>query len=207
MAAAIKGMKTKSPMRASKVSRKTKETDIQIELNLDGSGKSQISTSIAFLDHMLTLLSVHGLFDLRISARGDTEVDFHHTVEDIGICLGKAIREALGEKIALFRYGSAVIPMDESLAEVHVDLSGRPTLVYQVPFSRRKIGHFDTELIQEFLQALVNQGGMTLHARVLYGRNGHHMVEALFKALGWALRRAVGIDPRRPGVPSTKGKL
>ncbi len=207
MPAQSRRMKTKMPTRASKVLRKTKETDIRVELNLDGSGKSRIATGVPFMDHMLTLLAAHGLFDLQLQARGDTEVDFHHTVEDIGICLGRAIQEAAGEKRAIFRYGSAFVPMDESLAEVHVDLSGRPTLIYQLPFSRRKIGDFDTELIREFLQALVNHAGMTLHAKVVCGRNGHHMVEAIFKALGRALRQSLSLDPRRRGIPSTKGKL
>jgi len=207
MPAKFRETKKSTRIRAAKILRKTKETDIRVELCLDGTGKNRITTPVPFLDHMLTLMAAHGLLDLTIQARGDTEVDFHHTVEDIGICLGKAIQEAVGDKKALYRYGSAFTPMDESLAEVHVDLSGRPSLVYHLPFSRRKIGKFDTELIQEFFQALVNHGGMTLHARVAYGKNGHHMVEALFKALGRALRQAFTLDPRRRGIPSTKGKL
>ena len=194
-------------IRKAKISRTTKETDIRVDLTLDGSGSHRISTSIPFLDHMLSLLSAHGLFDLKIRAGGDTEVDNHHTVEDIGICLGSALKQALGKKEGIGRYGSAFVPMDESLASVHVDLSGRPCLVYHLPLRRRKIGDFDTELVREFLQALVNNAAMTLHARVPYGSNGHHMVESLFKALGRALRQAVSRDERVKGVPSTKGKL
>jgi len=193
--------------RRAKIFRKTKETEIQVDLNLDGSGKSQISTSIPFLDHMLTLLSAHGLLDLTVKARGDRTVDDHHTVEDLGICLGEALRKALGKKEGIRRYGSAFVPMDESLASVHLDLSGRPHLVYQLPLRRRKIGDFDTELVKEFFQALVNHAAMTLHAQVIYGSNGHHMVESLFKALGRALRQAVSRDEKVEGIPSTKGRL
>ena len=193
--------------RRARISRKTKETGIKVDLNLDGSGKHHISTSIPFLDHMLTLLAVHGLFDLTIQAKGDTAVDFHHTVEDVGICLGSALKQALGGKEGLRRYGSAFVPMDESLASVHVDLSGRPHLVYHVPLRKRKIGDFDTELVKEFFQALVNNAGITLHAQVAYGSNGHHMVESLFKACGRALRQAVSRDEKIRGVPSTKGRL
>ena len=189
------------------ISRKTQETEIKVDLNLDGLGKHRISTSIPFLDHMLSLLSAHGLFDLMIQARGDTAVDFHHTVEDIGICLGSALKQALGCKEGVRRYGSAFVPMDESLASVHVDLSGRPHLVYHVPLRKRKIGDFDTELVKEFFQALVNNGGITLHAQVAYGNNGHHIVESLFKACGRALRQAVAKDEKVRGVPSTKGRL
>jgi imidazoleglycerol-phosphate dehydratase len=193
--------------RKAKISRTTKETEIKVDLNLDGLGKHQISTSIPFLDHMLSLLAAHGLFDLRIQAKGDTAVDFHHTVEDIGICLGSALRQALGGKEGVRRYGSAFVPMDESLASVHVDLSGRPHLVYHVPLRKKKIGDFDTELVKEFFQALVNNAGITLHAQVAYGNNGHHMVESLFKACGRALRQAVAKDEKVRGVPSTKGRL
>ncbi|MDI6755000.1 MAG: imidazoleglycerol-phosphate dehydratase HisB [Thermodesulfobacteriota bacterium] len=193
--------------RKAKVSRETKETAIKIELNLDGTGKQRISTTIPFLDHMLSLLAAHGLFDLTVQAKGDTDIDFHHTVEDVGICLGKALKQAVGGKEGIRRYGSAFIPMDESLAFVHVDLSGRPYLVYDLPLRRRKIGDFDTELVKEFFQALANNAAITLHAKVAYGSNGHHMVEALFKAFGRALRQAVSQDERGRGVPSTKGKL
>lgn len=190
-----------------KISRTTKETGIKVDLNLDGLGQHKISTSIPFLDHMLSLLAAHGLFDLRIQARGDTAVDFHHTVEDIGLCLGSALKQALGGKEGVRRYGSAFVPMDESLASVHVDLSGRPHLVFHLPLRKRKIGDFDTELVKEFFQALVNNAGITLHAQVAYGKNGHHMVESLFKACGRALRQAVSKDEKVRGVPSTKGRL
>jgi imidazoleglycerol-phosphate dehydratase len=190
-----------------KISRTTKETGIKVDLNLDGLGQYKISTSIPFLDHMLSLLAAHGLFDLRIQARGDTAVDFHHTVEDIGLCLGSALKQALGGKEGVRRYGSAFVPMDESLASVHVDLSGRPHLVFHLPLRKRKIGDFDTDLVKEFFQALVNNAGITLHAQVAYGNNGHHMVESLFKACGRALRQAVSKDEKVRGVPSTKGRL
>ena len=193
--------------RKAKIDRKTKETDILLELSLDGSGKHLIKTSIPFLDHMLSLFSAHGLFDLKIKARGDREIDDHHTAEDLGICLGTALKQALAGKEGITRYGSAIIPMDESLASVHVDLSGRPCLVFHLPFRRRKIGDFDTELVREFFQALVNNGSLTIHAQVVYGSNGHHMVESLFKALGRALRQAVSRDEKIRGIPSTKGKL
>ena len=193
--------------RKAKIERKTKETEVWLELNLDGSGKHGVKTSIPFLDHMLSLFSAHGLFDLKLKARGDRKVDDHHTTEDIGICLGKALQKALGRKEGIARYGSAFVPMDESLASVHVDLSGRPGLVFDLPFRRRKIGDFDTELVQEFFQALANNAAVTLHAKVVYGKNGHHMVESLFKALGRALRQAVSRDEKIKGIPSTKGKL
>ncbi len=193
--------------RRAKISRNTKETEISVDLNLDGSGKNHVSTSIPFLDHMLNLLSAHGLFNLTVTARGDTDIDFHHTVEDVGICLGNALKEALGTKKRVRRYGSAFVPMDESLASVHIDLSGRPHLSFDLPLRKRKIGDFDTELVREFFQALVNTAGLTLHARVIYGTNSHHMVESLFKACGRALRQAVARDERVRGVPSTKGSL
>ena len=193
--------------RKGKVERRTKETEVLVELNLDGAGKHQIKTSIPFLDHMLSLFSAHGLFDMKVKARGDREIDDHHTAEDLGICLGSALKQALGGKEGITRYGSATVPMDESLASVHVDLSGRPALVFYLPFRRRKIGDFDTELVREFFQALVNNGSLTIHAQVVYGSNGHHMVESLFKALGRALRQAVSRDERIKGIPSTKGRL
>ena len=193
--------------RKAKVERKTKETEVGVDLNLDGSGKHQVKTSIPFLDHMLSLFSAHGLFDLEVKARGDREVDDHHTAEDIGICVGNALKQALGRKEGIARYGSAFVPMDESLASVHVDLSGRPGLVFDLPLRRRKIGDFDTELVKEFFQALVNHAAITIHAKVAYGSNGHHMVESLFKALGRALRQAVSRDEKIRGIPSTKGKL
>ncbi|MGB9699893.1 MAG: imidazoleglycerol-phosphate dehydratase HisB [Thermodesulfobacteriota bacterium] len=193
--------------RKASITRETKETRVKVDLNLEGSGKHKISTSISFFDHMLSLLAAHSLIDLNIFARGDTPVDDHHTVEDIGICLGKALKEALGDKAGIRRYGSAFIPMDESLASVHIDISGRPGLVYQLPLRRRKIGSFDTELVKEFFQALANNAAITIHAHVAYGSNSHHMVEGLFKALGRALRQAVDKDEKIKGVPSTKGRL
>lgn len=193
--------------RKGRVRRKTKETEVKVELNLDGSGVYRISTTIPFFDHMLSLLSAHGRFDAKIEAKGDIAVDYHHTVEDVGICLGKALKDALGTKKGIRRYGSAFVPMDESLASVHLDLSGRPHLTFVFPTRKRKIGDFDTDLVKEFFQALVNQGGLTLHAQVMYGGNGHHMVEALFKASGRALRQAVARDEKVRGIPSTKGRL
>jgi len=193
--------------RKASITRETKETKIKVDLNLDGSGKHKISTSIPFFDHMLSLLAAHSLIDLNILARGDTQIDFHHTIEDIGICLGKALKEALGDKAGIRRYGSAFIPMDETLASVHLDISGRPGLVYQLPLRRRKIGNFDTELVKEFFQALANNAAITIHAQVAYGSNSHHMVEGLFKALGRALRQAVDKDEKMEGIPSTKGRL
>lgn len=194
-------------MRQAKFSRETKETSIKAELKLDGSGQHRIYTTIPFLDHMLSLMAAHGLFDLTVKARGDTKVDFHHTVEDVGICLGKVLKQALGEKEGIRRYGSAFVPMDESLASVHVDLSGRPCLVYDCPLRRKKIGNFDTELVREFFQALVNNATITLHAQIIYGSNGHHMVESLFKAFGRALRQAAAKDEKVRGILSTKGRL
>jgi len=193
--------------RKAKIFRKTKETVIRVDLDLDGSGRHRISTSIPFLDHMLTLLAAHSLLDLTIQAKGDTAIDFHHTVEDVGICIGSALQQALGKKEGVRRYGTAFVPMDESLASVHVDLSGRPLLVFHLPLRKRKIGDFDTELVREFFQALVNNAAITLHAQVAYGRNGHHMVESLFKACGRALRQALSKDEKVRAVPSTKGKL
>jgi imidazoleglycerol-phosphate dehydratase len=193
--------------RKAKVFRKTKETEIRADLNLDGMGKRKIATSIPFLDHMLTLFCAHGMLDLNLRAKGDTHIDFHHTVEDIGIVLGDALREAAGKKQGIARYGSAFVPMDEALAWVHLDLSGRPHLRLQLPLRKRKIGDFDTELVREFFQAFVNHGGVTLHAEISYGINAHHMVEALFKACGRALRQAAAVDQRISGVPSTKGRL
>ena len=194
-------------VRKTRIERKTKETEVLVELNLDGSGRHQVKTSIPFLDHMLSLFSAHGLLDLKVRARGDREVDDHHTAEDIGICLGSALKKALGGKEGIQRYGTSFVPMDESLASVHLDLSGRPCLVFDFSFRRRKIGSFDTELVKEFFQALVNSAAVTIHARVAYGTNGHHMVESLFKALGRALRQAVSRDGRIKGIPSTKGRL
>jgi len=192
-------------MRTARVDRKTKETDIKIELNLDGEGKYSINTAIPFLDHMLSLMSKHGLFDLKIKAKGDIDIDDHHTVEDVGITLGKAVRQALGDMKGITRYGQAAVPMDEALAEVCLDISGRPYLIYKVEFPKRsKIKDFDPDLIEDFLQAFVSNSNITLHVKSHYGRNTHHIIEAIFKALGRALRPAVTIDPRVKGVPSTK---
>ena len=195
-------------MRKISVERKTKETDIRIEINLDGAGRYAIATSIPFLDHMLSLMSKHGLIDLKIKAKGDIEIDDHHTVEDTGIVLGKAIKQALGDMRGIRRYGQASVPMDESLAAVNFDMSGRPYLVYKVEFPKKsRPKDFDPDLVEDFLQAFVSHSGTTLHVSVPYGRNTHHIIEAIFKALGRALRQAVEIDPRVKGVPSTKGKL
>jgi imidazoleglycerol-phosphate dehydratase len=193
--------------RASTVKRKTEETDIELTLNLDGSGRSEIETAVPFLDHMMVLLAQHGLFDLKIMATGDLKVDSHHTVEDVGICLGQAIKESLGEKLGIRRYGFSILPMDEALACVSLDISGRPYLVYDVDVPAETIGNFDTSLVIEFLRALVNNGGITLHVRMLSGRNAHHVLEVVFKGLAKALDMATSIDPRVEGVPSSKGEL
>ena len=193
--------------RKARVERKTSETNIRILLDLDGTGKGRIDTTIPFLDHMLTLTARHGLFDLTVKGSGDTDVDDHHLVEDIGICLGKAFRDALAGKEGINRYGSATVPMDESLGSVHLDVSGRSYLVYDVDFGARRIKTFDLALIREFFQAFADAGGMTLHVRVLYGKNSHHMAEAVFKAFARALREAVSRDARIRGVLSTKGTL
>jgi imidazoleglycerol-phosphate dehydratase len=193
--------------RTAHIQRRTTETEVDLSLNLDGAGVAEIETGVGFFDHMLTLMAAHGLFDLRIRARGDTHVDDHHTVEDVGIVLGQALQQALGDKAGLRRYGHAIVPMDEALALVAVDCSGRGLLVYDVTFERDKIGAFDTELVEEFLRAVAHNGGLTLHVRRLAGRNAHHVAEAIFKGLGQALRHAVERDPRREGVPSTKGML
>ncbi len=193
--------------RKAKIERKTSETNIRILLDLDGTGKGKIDTTIPFLDHMLTLTARHGLFDLTVKGSGDTDVDDHHLVEDIGICLGKAFRDALAGKEGINRYGSATVPMDESLASVHLDVSGRSFLVYGVDFGARRIKTFDLALIREFFQAFADAGGMTLHVRVLYGKNSHHMAEAVFKAFARALREAVTRNARIRGVLSTKGTL
>jgi imidazoleglycerol-phosphate dehydratase len=192
-------------MRTANVKRKTKETDISVSVNLDGNGTHAIETTIPFLDHMLSLMSKHGLVDMKIKARGDTDIDYHHTVEDLGIVLGKAIKEALGDMKGISRYGQASVPMDETLASVSLDISGRPYLVYRVEFPKKsKLRNFDPDLIEDFLQAFVSNGGITLHVSTPYGRNTHHIIEAVFKALGRALRESVTVDPRVKGVPSTK---
>ena len=193
--------------RVATVARKTKETDIRLELHLDGDGRCTVKTGIPFLDHMLELFSRHGLFDLTVQARGDLEVDYHHTVEDVGLVLGQAMREALADKAGIRRFGEATVPLDEALVQTVVDLSGRPFLAYDVRIKQAKIGSFDVELIHDFLLALVNQAGMNLHVRMLAGRNPHHIVEATFKGLARALDVAAQRDPRVRGVLSTKGTL
>ncbi len=193
--------------RSARVQRKTKETRIALDLDLDGRGGGEIESPVGFLNHMLALLARHAGFDLAVKAAGDTEVDPHHTVEDIGICLGQALAEALGSKEGIARFGCAAVPMDEALAQVSLDLSGRPYLVYQVEFPGERVGEFETELVRDFLQAFATHAKLTLHVRALYGDNDHHIAEAVFKALARALRAAVARDPRVRGTPSTKGVL
>jgi imidazoleglycerol-phosphate dehydratase len=189
------------------VRRKTKETEVFLKLDLDGSGRYSIATGIPFFDHMLSLLTYHGSIDLSLKAKGDIGVDSHHTVEDVGICLGEGIKKALGEAKGIQRYGMAMIPMDETLGSVVLDLSMRPCLVFNMKMRRTKIGNFDLELVEEFFRALCNHGRITLHINLIYGRNSHHMVEAVFKGFGRALREAISIDERKSQVPSTKGIL
>ena len=193
--------------RKAEVQRKTKETAVVLKLNLDGSGKHSILTGIPFFDHMLSLLAYHSRLDLSLKAKGDIAVDAHHTVEDVGICLGDGIKKALGDAKGIRRYGMAMIPMDETLVSVALDFSMRPWLVFQVNLRKSKIGTFDTELVEEFFKALCSHARMTLHINLLYGKNSHHMVEAVFKGFGRALREAVSLDPRSSRVPSTKGVL
>lgn len=194
-------------MREASIERETKETKISLTIRLDGSGQSDIQTGIGFFDHMLTHIAKHGLFDLRVVAKGDLEVDAHHTVEDVGICLGKALLDAVGKPEGLTRFGHAVVPMDEALAEAAVDFSGRPYLVFDAGFAAERAGAFDTELTEEFFRAVSVNARITLHLVLRYGKNAHHGIEALFKAFGRALDRALQIDPRVKGVPSTKGVL
>ena len=194
--------------RTASVQRKTAETDITLSLNLDGTGKSEIQTGVGFLDHMLTLLAKHGRFDLEVFCHGDTQVDDHHSVEDIGIVLGQAFAHALGDKRGITRYGSCLLPMDEALVLAAVDLSGRDTLRCALNIPTQKVGTFDTELVEEFFLAFVRNAGVTLHLRQLDGTNSHHIIEAAFKGFGRALAQAVAMDPRSAGeVPSTKGVL
>lgn len=194
--------------RIGEIKRKTRETEVFVELNLDGNGLHQIDTEITFLSHMLTLFAVHSLCDLKLAARGDMEVDDHHTVEDIGICLGEAIRMALGGKKGITRYGSAIIPMDEALARVVIDLSNRPYLVYDVPVPAERLGVLSTENIKEFFQAVVSHAGLTMHVDLLKGENSHHIIEAVFKAFARAFKEAIAIDPDMEGVVwSSKGRL
>ena len=190
------------------IDRKTKETHIALTLELDGSGQVSADTGVGFLDHMLDHLGKHSLCDLKVCAQGDRHVDDHHTTEDVGICLGQALAKALGDKAGIRRYGAASVPMDEALANVAIDLSGRPAAVFNVHFGGPKIGTFDTQLVEEFLRRLASVAGMNLHVNVPYGSNDHHVAEAIFKALAQALRQAKTIDPELAGqVPSTKGTL
>ena len=194
--------------RKAKIDRKTKETDIRLNLNLDGKGISEIKTGIPFLDHMLTLMAAHGFMDIRISAKGDTEVDYHHTVEDLGICLGMAINKAIGEKKGIRRYGHSTVPMDEALARVVIDISNRPFLAYRVPLDKTKTGRFDIGLVNEFFRALVNYAGITMHVDLISGNDPHHVAESIFKAFGRALDMAICVEKRLGGeIPSTKGIL
>lgn len=187
--------------------RKTRETDISMELNIDGKGYNDIDTGIGFFDHMLTHISKHGFFNLKVKAIGDLEVDCHHTVEDVGIVLGKCISKALGDKVGIKRYGSAIVPMDETLVMCALDISGRPLYVSEAKFTVDRLGTFDTEMVEEFFRAVCDNSGINLHIRVLTGSNNHHIAEAMFKAFGRALDEATQIDPRIEGVLSTKGVL
>jgi imidazoleglycerol-phosphate dehydratase len=193
-------------MSTAEIKRKTKETEIRLQLDLDG-GEAKIDTGVGFLDHMLELLARHGRLGLKLEAKGDLETGAHHTTEDVGICLGQAIDEALGDRAGIRRYGSATVPMDEALAECAIDISGRPLLVYEAELPDVAIAGFDAELTEEFFRAVANNAKLTLHLRVLYGSNAHHMIEAAFKAFARALRVAVSVDPDETGVPSTKGTL
>ncbi len=193
--------------RTAMIERNTNETQIIAKLNLDGSGKHQVTTGIGFFDHMLTLFTAHGLYDLDLKAIGDIEVDYHHTVEDVGLVIGAAINKALGDRKGINRYGRAVIPMDDALAQVAVDLSNRPYLVFRLPDSMPKENEFDASLAQEFFRALAQRSGMNLHICVSYGDNWHHMIEAVFKGLGRAIRSAVTLDARVTDIPSTKGMI
>ncbi len=193
--------------RTSNIDRKTNETNINLSLNLDGEGKRSVSTGIGFFDHMLDLLAKHALFDLDIKATGDTNVDFHHTVEDVGICMGLAVKEALGDKAGIERFSNVSLPMQESLANVALDISGRSALVFNAKLESKKIGDFDSELIKEFLEAFTVNAGLSLHVDVPYGENAHHIAEAIFKGIAKALDKATRIDGRTNEVPSTKGVL
>jgi imidazoleglycerol-phosphate dehydratase len=195
-------------MRSATITRKTKETDISVSVDLDGTGKAEIATGIGFFDHMLEQVARHSLIDVTVAAKGDLHIDQHHTVEDVGIALGQALRQALGESKGITRYADIHLPMDEVLTRCAIDISGRPYLVWKVAFTRGKIGDFDTELCREFFQALAQNALVALHIETLYGHNNHHIAETCFKALARALRAAVAVDPRQEGrVPSTKGSL
>jgi imidazoleglycerol-phosphate dehydratase len=198
---------TQPPPRTAEISRQTRETKVQVSLNLDGTGKSSIQTGVGFLDHMLDLLARHSLIDLTIKAEGDLHVDAHHTVEDVGIVIGQCLERALGDKRGIYRYGWAIVPMDETLAQVALDLSGRPAFVSKVSFPGETIGTFPVELVDEFFKSIATNAKMNLHVLVPYGANNHHIAEAIFKATAKALRQAVSHDPRNTDVPSTKGSL
>jgi imidazoleglycerol-phosphate dehydratase len=195
-------------MRTGKVTRATKETEVTLSVNLDGAGRAEISTGIGFLDHMLELLARHSRIDINVKAKGDLHVDQHHTTEDVGIVLGQALRQALGDMRGIARYADVHMPMDETLSRVAIDISGRPVLVFRVEFPRDKIGDFDVDLVREFFQAFASNAGVTLHVETLYGDNSHHVAESCFKGLARALRAAVAFDPAAKGeIPSTKGSL
>jgi imidazoleglycerol-phosphate dehydratase len=196
-----------TPARRARVERRTKETTITVEVDLDGAGRAELASGIPFLDHMLDQVARHGLLDLTVQAKGDLHIDAHHTVEDVGITLGAALAEALGDKSGIARFGHAYVPLDEALSRAVIDLSGRPGLVYHVPFARAMIGAFDVDLVHEFFQGFVNHAAATLHLDNLRGDNAHHQAETVFKAFARALRMAVAPDPRAAGVPSTKGTL
>jgi imidazoleglycerol-phosphate dehydratase len=193
--------------RKAEVRRKTKETEVVLKLDLDGSGRHTIATGIPFFDHMLNLLAYHSSIDLSLKAKGDIGVDAHHTVEDVGICLGDGIRKALGEAKGIQRYGMAMVPMDETLGSIALDLSMRPCLVFHMKLRRARIGTFDLELVEEFFKAFCNHSKITLHINLLYGKNSHHMIEAVFKGFGRALKEAIALDERSSQIPSTKGVL
>jgi len=193
--------------RIAKIERATKETSIQLEINIDGSGKSELNSSIPFLDHMLEQIARHGLVDLKVTAKGDREIDDHHTVEDIGICLGEALNKAVGNKSGIVRYGHSYVPLDEALSRVVLDFSGRPGLEYHIDFPKETVGGFDIDLFKEFFQAVSNHGKITMHIDNLRGGNNHHIIETVFKAFGRALRMALELDARQSGIPSTKGAL
>ncbi|MDQ6998637.1 imidazoleglycerol-phosphate dehydratase HisB [Mariprofundus sp. EBB-1] len=193
--------------RIASIERNTKETQISLSINLDGTGASELNSGIPFLDHMLEQIARHGLIDLTINAKGDLDIDAHHTVEDIGICLGETLREAIGDKKGIVRYGHAYVPLDEALSRVVLDFSGRPDLEYHVDFPKEMVGNFDVDLFKEFFQAVANHARISLHIDSLRGRNNHHIIETVFKAFGRALRMAVENDPRQSGIPSTKGAL
>jgi imidazoleglycerol-phosphate dehydratase len=198
---------SKPTARTREISRKTRETQISVSLNLDGSGQANISTGVGFFDHMLDHLARHGMLDLTVQATGDLHIDAHHTVEDVSLVLGSAIQQALGDKRGIYRYGWASVPMEDTLANVALDLSGRPAFVFNARFPTPKIGEFDVELVHEALRSLANTAGMNLHINVPYGTNSHHIAEAIFKALAKSLRQAVAMDPRSHDIPSTKGVL